>query len=44
MQTVKVTDVWTGEDAGPVLGGMWATGEVPPMDSRFVVFESTLEL
>merc|ERR1740117_753239 len=23
---VKVTDVWTGEDAGPVTGGQWSTG------------------
>jgi len=37
--SVKVTDVWSGEDAGPVSNGMWNTGNVMPMDSRFVIFE-----
>jgi len=37
---VAVTDVWTGEDAGPVSAGQWSTGEVPPMDSKFVVFDA----
>ena len=37
---VTVTDVWTGEDAGPVTAGEWSTGEVPPMDSKFVVFDA----
>lgn len=35
---VKVTDVWSGSDAGPIVGGNWSTGSVPPLDSRFVVF------
>ena len=39
---VSVTDVWSGEDAGPVLaGGVWSTGIVAPMDSRFVIFDAT---
>ena len=38
--TAKVTDVWTGEDAGAVANGEWSTGVVPGMDSRFVVFSS----
>ena len=38
--TAKVTDVWTGEDAGSVANGEWSTGVVPEMDSRFVVFSS----
>lgn len=38
--TAKVTDVWTGEDAGAVANGEWSTGAVPSMDSRFVVFSS----
>lgn len=37
---MKVTDVWTGAEAGRVVGGRWPTGDVPSMDSRFVVFES----
>eukprot|EP00035_Acanthoeca_spectabilis_P012166 m.216645 g.216645 ORF g.216645 m.216645 type:complete len:159 (-) comp15548_c0_seq2:67-543(-) len=37
---VTVQDVWTGEDAGAVANGQWMTGEVPPLDSRFVVFTS----
>ena len=36
--TATVTDVWTGEDAGKVVGGEWATGSVAPLDSRFVIF------
>ena len=39
-QPVTVTDVWTGEDAGPVVGGKWGTGPVAPLDSRFVVFDA----
>jgi hypothetical protein len=35
-----VTDVWTGEDVGPVSAGQWFTGEVAPMDSKFVVFDA----
>ena len=38
---VKVTDVWTGADAGPVEHGNWSTGTVPSLDSRFVVFEAS---
>lgn len=38
--SAKVTDVWTGEDAGAVANGEWSTGAVPAMDSRFVVFSS----
>lgn len=34
------TDVWSGEDAGPVTNGVWHTGSVDPLDSRFVVFGS----
>lgn len=37
---VTVTDVWTGEDAGPVIDGRWHTGVVASLDSRFVVFEA----
>ena len=37
---VSVTDVWTGDDAGPVVGGNWSTGLVPPLDSKFVVISS----
>eukprot|EP00040_Diaphanoeca_grandis_P044837 m.271969 g.271969 ORF g.271969 m.271969 type:complete len:602 (+) comp98455_c0_seq1:225-2030(+) len=36
--SVSVSDVWTGEDAGPITGGVWQTGAVPSLDSRFVVF------
>ena len=39
--SVKVTDVWTGEDAGPITSGNWSTGVVKSMDSRFVVFEAS---
>ena len=41
--TVKVTDVWSGEDAGAIVGGTWDTGVVAPMDSRFVVFETAVQ-
>ena len=37
---VKATDVWTGEDAGPVVDGEWKTGLVAVLDSRFVVFQA----
>ena len=37
---VTVADVWTGDDAGPVVGGNWSTGLVPPLDSKFVVITS----
>ena len=37
--TATVTDVWTGEDRGPVVHGAWHTGLVPSLDSRFVIFE-----
>lgn len=37
---VTVTDVWTGEDRGPVVNGAWDTGLVPSLDSRFVTFET----
>lgn len=39
-KSAKVTDVWTGEDAGPVSEGSWSTGNVMSLNSRFVVFES----
>ena len=39
--TATVTDVWTGGDAGPVVGGSWSTGPVASLDSRFVVIEAT---
>ena len=32
-----VTDVWTGDDAGPVVDGGWSTGIVGPLNSRFVI-------
>ena len=32
-----VMDVWTWEDAGPIVDGSWSTGEVGPLNSRFVV-------
>eukprot|EP01052_Picozoa_sp_SAG31_P000468 SAG31_NODE_14_length_37953_cov_109.719660_2_plen_215_part_00 len=35
-----VVDVWTGEDAGAVVDGVWQVGEVASLDSRFVVFET----
>lgn len=35
-----VTDVWTGEDAGAVVDGVWQVGEVLSLDSRFVIFET----
>jgi len=35
---VTVQDVWTGADAGPVTDGVWSTGLVDVMDSRFVIF------
>lgn len=38
--TVTVQDVWSGADAGRVQNGQWNTGNVPSMDSRFVVFSS----
>jgi hypothetical protein len=38
--SVRVTDVWTGEDAGPIEGGNWETGVVASLDSRFVIFSS----
>lgn len=39
--SVKVTDVWTGEDTSPVSAdGVWSTGNVPSMDNRFVVFST----
>ena len=37
----KVTDVWTGEDAGAVVGGVWSTGPVGSLDSKFVVFDTS---
>lgn len=37
---VVVMDVWSGADAGPVAGGEWETGNVGPLDGRFVVFTS----
>ena len=37
---VVVMDIWSGADAGPVAGGEWATGNVGPLDGRFVVFTS----
>ena len=37
---VKVTDVWSGEDAGPIVSGNWSTGLVAPLDSKFVIFET----
>lgn len=36
---VTVTDVRSGEDAGPVTNGIWNTGEVTSLNSRFVVFQ-----
>ena len=38
--TTTVTDVWTGEDAGAVVDGVWQVGEVTSLDSRFVIFET----
>jgi len=38
---VTVTDVWTGEDAGPVIDGQWLTGMVQPLDSRFVILDAS---
>ena len=37
--SATVSDVWSGLDAGPVDSGVWQTGWVAPMDSRFVVFQ-----
>jgi hypothetical protein len=37
---VTVTDVWTGEDAGPIVDGSWSTGEVGPLNSRFVLIST----
>ena len=36
------TDVWSGGDAGPVVGdgGVFDTGIVASLDSRFVIFEA----
>ena len=39
-RTATVTDVWTGEDRGPVQDGAWSTGLVPSLDSVFVVFDT----
>ena len=36
---MAVTDVWSGLDAGAATGGVWSTGPVASLDSRFVVFE-----
>ena len=43
---VTVIGVWSGADAGPVVGDpeLWGTGEVASMDSRFVIFEAKLVL
>jgi hypothetical protein len=38
--SVKVTDVWSGADAGAVVNGNWSTGVVGPLDSKFVIFET----
>jgi len=37
------TDVWTGADAGAVVDGVFHTGVVPSLDSRFVIFEGKKE-
>ena len=36
--SATVSDVWTGKDAGPVSTGVWQTGTVGSLDSRFVIF------
>lgn len=36
---VAASDVWTADDAGPVVDGVFDFGSVPPLDSRFVIFE-----
>ena len=36
----SAVDVWTGADAGAVVDGVFDTGVVASLDSRFVVFES----
>ena len=36
--SVAASDVWTGADAGPVAGGVFHTGDVAAMDSRFLIF------
>lgn len=40
--SVAATDVWSGADAGPVVGadGVFDTGTVASLDSRFVIFEA----
>eukprot|EP01052_Picozoa_sp_SAG31_P026659 SAG31_NODE_2433_length_5706_cov_2.207776_4_plen_297_part_00 len=37
---VSVTDVWGDGLSGQVIDGNWSTGEVPSLDSRFVVLSS----
>ena len=36
----RVTDVWSGADAGNVVDGRWQTGEVESLGARFAVVEA----
>ena len=38
--TATVTDVWTGDDRGAVVDGVWHMGLVPALDSIFVIFDT----
>eukprot|EP00039_Didymoeca_costata_P002197 m.58190 g.58190 ORF g.58190 m.58190 type:complete len:601 (-) comp11160_c0_seq4:30-1832(-) len=38
---VTVTDVWSGESDTVDSNGVWLTGDVPPMSSRFVIFQQS---
>lgn len=38
--SATVLDVWTGESAGASANGVWSTGTVASLDSRFVIFTS----